>query len=380
MGQNTSRPALVPQDEIEKVKILKKHIARIQQALGDDKNQTLQEAEPRMARFIYRGFHNTSGGGDPRLNNEQGVTPHAFLPGKSPMPWTMQEIPTKRFSHLVVNHLSNSQEMATPFSSWSPDLGTALYFATGQYFRHRKIDSQKCYLAVLDTWEMFSEEERPFRVVPMGMIGEPTCGCEYLVYGPVQGPAYSVVRIEDIQQAVGCPLWPYCPTREPIPHRITAEELQEARNMSQLFKGSKAMKWTVFLAENCRQQWSSPRPGRPDYNLREFRGKFSVDWSYGWDNTLKMMLFTSGCEELIDSDDMLPLFNRKTNPAEMARLRLALILTVHTEWFLKGRFKALRDIFTAEEDGTKKPFLYPKEHVHDCRAPGRVLGDACLGT
>lgn len=167
------------------------------------------------------------------LNNMQGVTPYAFLPGKQTMPKSMRDVSGNDLSILVYNHVCNEQVLATPFSSWSPDIGTALYFATGHYARLAKvkgasiIDPRQCSIAVLDTWKVFSLKERPYRVSQMAAIGVPRYECEYLVYGRVSGPAYTLVLIEGIQEAVECLRWPCCPTRQPMSHPLTIEELEE---------------------------------------------------------------------------------------------------------------------------------------------------------
>lgn len=313
------------------------------------------------------------------LNSKKGVIPHAFLPGQPRMPETVRDISANKLSQLVVNHLTFSREMATPFSSWSPDLGTALHFATGQYSEHTSagagggaIDMSQCFIAVVDTWKMFTKANRPYRIVSAGKMGQTRVGCEYLVYGPVQGPAYTVVRIEDIQQAVGCSQWPCCPTRNPMPHAFTAEELQEAYNMSKLFNGSKAMKLTVFLAENCRQQWASPVPGDFDQKLGSLLpDKRTLSWKHSRINLKNMMVFLSGCKDLVGSRKMLPLFNSQTDAPMMGQLQLACSATAHATLILESGFETFRNQLSEEEAEIRKPYLCPQEHVHNCSAQER---------
>lgn len=334
-----------------------------------------------MARFIYRGYHTVSGGGNPTLNTEQGVTPHAFLPGKPPIPGNMRDISPDLFSLYAANHLTNQHVLDTPFSSWSPDLGTALWFATGQFGGHfedgatRITDPKSCFIAVIDTWTMFTDEERPYCIVPVGMIGKPSCGCEYLVYGPVRGPAYTVVSIADIQKAVGCPCWPYCPTRSPMPHPVTPGELQEALNMSKLFNRSKDMELTVFLAENSRQQWDSPNPGIFDHKLDPLQRSRHLNWNDNHEEIFRMMVFLSGCTELVEYKGTLPLFNKNTEAFNMGQLQLALGAMTVAEDLLKSGFLTEDITLTEEAAQIMGPFFRPQGHIHDCedRARGHIM-------
>lgn len=307
------------------------------------------------------------------LNTTQGVTPHAFLPWQPPMPKDMRDFSPNTFSLYAANHLSNSPRLASPFSSWSPDLGTALYFATGQFKGHNwdavagNIDPRSCFIAVLDTWTMFTDEERPYHIVPVAMIGQPSCGCEYLVYGPVRGPAYTVVSIADIQRAVGCPYWPYCSTRSPMPHPFSPGELQEALHMSRLFNRSKAMQLTVFLAENCRQQWDSPNPGQPDDKLASLQFRREVlNWDRSFEDISKMMVFIFSCAELASYKDTLPLFNKNTDSLGMGQLQLALSSMAVTAELLNSGFESDKLVLEEDVRGIMQPFLRPKRHIHDC--------------
>lgn len=305
------------------------------------------------------------------LNTERGVTPHAFLPGKPPRPGNMRDISPDLFSLYAANHLTNQPLLDTPFSSWSPDFGTALWFATGQFEGHfkdqatRVFDPKSCFIAMFDTWTMFTDEERPYHVVPVGMIGDPCCGCEYLVYGPVKGPAYTVVSIADIQKAAGCPSWPYCPTRSPMPHPVTSGELQEARNMSKLFNRSRDMEMTVFIAESSRQQWDSPNPGTFDHKLDPLQGSRYLTWRQNKEEIFKVMVFLAGCTELVEYKDALPLFNKNTDAFNMGQLQLALNAMTVAEDLLEEDFLN-EEITLTEEAANLRPFFRPQGHIHDC--------------
>lgn len=307
------------------------------------------------------------------LNTEQGVTPHAFLPGKLHISDSLRDIKPRSLARFVAHHLCNSSYLETPFSSWTPDLATALHFATGNYSKHSdtmKVNSKQCYIAVLDTWKMYSDEERPFHIVPVAKIGQPACGCEYLVYGPVRGPAYTVVRVEDIQKAVGCPQWPYCATRAPMPHSPTYVEMQEARTVSNVFNGCKAMRLTIFLAEICRQQWCSPEPGQHDRDLAELSPE-TMNWNANPRDLLEVMVFLSGCTELIDQNDTLPLFNARTHSTGMGQLQLALNMMHWTSVFLRNGFAGLKNRFKEEKVKPAKSVFYLQGPAHDCSAPSR---------
>lgn len=312
------------------------------------------------------------------LNTRQGVTPHAFLPGQPPMPKSMRDLSPNTFSLYAANHIHNSPKMTSPFSSWSPDLGTALYFATGQFGGHNwdgvagNIDPRSCFIAVLDTWTMYTDEERPYHIVPVAMIGQPSCGCEYLVYGPVRGPAYTVVSMADIQEAVGCPYWPYCSTRRPMPHPFSPGELQEALSMSRLFNRSKAMQLTVFLAENCRQQWASPNPGQRDDTLGppQWR-RGGLNWDQSFEDISKLMVFLSTRAELVSYKDTLPLFNKDTDSLGMGQLQLALSLMAVTAELLESGFESDKLVLAEDVNQIMEPFLRPQRHIHNCEDPER---------
>ncbi|KAI1332473.1 hypothetical protein F5Y16DRAFT_420522 [Xylariaceae sp. FL0255] len=138
-----------------------------------------------LPRFIFRGYSSTSWDGfDPRMNNANGITPPCFLQGKTPT--SIYDIPDLK--QMVDEHLENHTGgvIKTEFSSWSQ----SFIFALGLSKDHE-------HVAILDT----SKLEPHVRVyhcpalVNAGVATEGGYAYEYLVYGPIKGPAYHSISM-----------------------------------------------------------------------------------------------------------------------------------------------------------------------------------------
>lgn len=143
----------------------------------------------------------------------------------------------------------------TPFSSWTPDLHTALYFAriAWQTDENNKLCNRKLRkyprIAVLDTHMLSRHEEtKDVRVYHMKALAdifkEPDWNLrsEYLVYGKVTGPAFHVACVDKIREVanLGGSCW-WSPQDEAATatlarHNLTQDEITKANKMAEVFK------------------------------------------------------------------------------------------------------------------------------------------------
>lgn len=169
----------------------------------------------RIPRFLFRGFNRYSGGGIPGQNTIEGIFPLAFLQGhetemqvgRNTDPWMLLD--------RAMRHLCQKTSPPTPFSSVTHDWRTALTFSCTRVCEktgRRKLLSQDhqdhdSYIAVLDTWALGDEKTLLNRIfhVPQFGVDYP---CEWLIWGPVSGPAYRCVPVSKIRETIGCQKWP----------------------------------------------------------------------------------------------------------------------------------------------------------------------------
>ncbi|KAI1325211.1 hypothetical protein F5Y16DRAFT_423288 [Xylariaceae sp. FL0255] len=136
-----------------------------------------------VPRFLFRGFTSYSGGGhDARLNSKDGVIPHGFLNGKKPT--NIYDI--LKLKAMINGHINGDDALETEFSSWAANSLTAGEYADGQS------------LAILDTSRMESHV-RVYHVPALLRAGLSATLYpeEYLLYGPVRGPAFHHIRLQD---------------------------------------------------------------------------------------------------------------------------------------------------------------------------------------
>ncbi|KAI0147207.1 hypothetical protein GGR57DRAFT_477508 [Xylariaceae sp. FL1272] len=148
-----------------------------------------------MPRFLFRGFHDGSGG-YPGLNTKTSVVPHAFLHGKQPT--HMYNIPNLKAE--IHGHLDNSPDIRSHFSSW------AAYYWTADLFAQK---GKNGHIAILDT-RILEGHVRVYHVPDLGaarLYYRNSYPEEYLVYGPIQGPAYFCVEYQALLAAGVRSLW-----------------------------------------------------------------------------------------------------------------------------------------------------------------------------
>jgi hypothetical protein len=177
-----------------------------------------------IPRFLFRGFTKYSGGGLPGLNNNEGVIPRGFLLGCDKNIELDSRTNPKLVKARAWMHVTNNKSSPTPFSSWSHDWRTALAFSrtrptsgNGPNKRQHLEKGEEGYIAVLDTWALGDERTRRNRIFHVPQFRRSYIPCEWLIWGPVRGPAYRCVPISAIRDAIGCQDWP----RHGIPVKIT---------------------------------------------------------------------------------------------------------------------------------------------------------------
>ncbi|KAL7623200.1 hypothetical protein AAE478_006881 [Parahypoxylon ruwenzoriense] len=191
----------------------------------------LDKERQRLPRFLFRGFHPDSGGGFDGLNGPAGIVPHDFLDGKDVVPF----FSTPNLKYRVDCHM-NQKEVGTCFSSWSPDLETALAYT--QYL------DDGSYLAILDT-SLLGRHVEIHHTVSLSDIGladsyDPD---EFLLYGPIGGQAYHCVPCSEIQKlgfSDDYLSWDSKP--------VTREEVRAAIRIAELFRQDGDQRPDVILA------------------------------------------------------------------------------------------------------------------------------------
>lgn len=266
------------------------------------------EWSKKLPRFLFRGFHEASGiwtaDGKTReemedlgsLNTKKYIIPYAFRPKGMKIMADLMAGPADRrptTRNLIEGHVCNCSGPdedcpvwgPTPFSSWTPDLSTALAFARLKWDTEED-DSvpinislrQNPRVAVLDT-HMLSRhaETQDVQVFHMkalaNVFNEPDWDLrtEYLVYGKVHGPAYKVVcarQIQEVGELKGSCWWQ--PEKGPhhvehvYRHDLTEEEVLKAKLVGELFRSSDDNRpdrtIAVMAAELARLQWDSGMP------------------------------------------------------------------------------------------------------------------------
>lgn len=169
----------------------------------------------RNPRFLFRGFNRHSGGGIPGQNTTEGIFPLGFLQEHYKEMEVGSNTDTKMVLTRVMMHCAQHTDPPTPFSSWSHDWWTALSFAwtrvcqnTGR--RNRLEENDDSHIAVLDTWALGDEKTRLNKIFHIPQFGIPGLDhpCEWLIWGPVSGPAYRCVSVSTIREAIGDQTWP----------------------------------------------------------------------------------------------------------------------------------------------------------------------------
>lgn len=197
------------------------------------------------------------------LNHRMGIVPHAHHLGWEKKEQVDGEIKPKWLKARVKVHCGESTSFPTPFSSWSHDWRTALAFSLrlSPIYRGEKIvDYQSCHIAVLDTWTLGDENMLRNKIFFVDQFGIPNCHClcEWLIWGPVSGPAYRCVPLAVIQQATNCRVWPHHLTMKSTPYLVHADirkSMAVAGCFQRIGDGSADVMLAVAAAELARIFW-----------------------------------------------------------------------------------------------------------------------------
>lgn len=227
-----------------------------------------------VPRILLRGWHPGTAAAALGLNTARGIIPFAWqclLPASNTrasreppsLPSRLTELSKAAVTALAQGHVG-SEEFLTPFTSWTADVSTAVFFAVGSYtgrFVQWEMNDEPGYIAVVD-----SSHSRPIIHVPdLGWVSLPQ---EYLIYGPV-AEGLRVVSISTIRSTLNCQHWPFCHSVRREPHAVTEEEIRDSVRVGLLFLGpaEKHVDVAIVIAAAllawAQVQVLSPRPLGP---------------------------------------------------------------------------------------------------------------------
>ncbi|KAI1654227.1 hypothetical protein F4813DRAFT_399147, partial [Daldinia decipiens] len=169
--------------------------------------------------FLFRSFCSSSGGGYSYLNTTTGIIPHSFLNGETPT--TIYDI--YNLKQMIDGHLCGFR-VRSAFSSWAADLHIAIRF----------LRDQSGYIAIIDT-KILMDYVKIYHVKALFDAGLASglYDHEYLVYGPITGPAYHCVKYLDITR-VGLYLTSMGACLRSIPNAFTPVSTLSEGDMSRL--------------------------------------------------------------------------------------------------------------------------------------------------
>lgn len=238
-----------------------------------------------LPRILLRGWHPGTAATALGLNTGSGIYPFAWqnlAPASNKMvsrdppnlPARLTELSKIAVKALASEHIAGEEDVATPFTSWSADITTAVFFALGSPVLifgecQWELHDTPGYIAVMDS------SRRPCPIIHVPDLGWAGLPQEYLVYGPVtQG--LRVISIATIRQTLACPHWPYCHGVRRGAHPVTEEEIRDAVRVGLLFQGPAddnvdvAMVVSASLLSWAQVPVSTPRPlGPADLVLAE---------------------------------------------------------------------------------------------------------------
>lgn len=232
-----------------------------------------------IPRFLFRGFNRHSGGGFPGQNTTEGIMPLGFIRGYDHKMEVSMRMDPSAVKARARAHCVQKTCHPTPFSSWSHDLRTAAGFSYTRrsYGNEREFEPLEeddgCYIAVLDTWAFGDEKRLRNRIfhIPQFDIPDLHTTCEWLIWGPVSGPAYRCVSLATIREAVNCQHWPsHVPSKEPRRY-LRDREIWDSMLVAGCFQrkddASADVMLAVAAAEMSRRFWGQLGYISPDGDL-----------------------------------------------------------------------------------------------------------------
>lgn len=296
---------------------------------GEDDTQRLLLGSRRLPRFLFRGSNAQSGGntefdgessddGNPvdrsppvrMINSEDRIVPHAHLADPQllnhPKRHTFDSMRQAALCHV------SARRFNTPFTSWTCDFETAVYFAIGHFPGDGEgpdpaetgSDDEWVFhdvgmpatITVIDTWTIPDHHLRVFHH-PAIMPDDPIPS-EFLIYGALDradGIDLRGVSVNELRARLNCPQWPRCPSRIPLPHRPTPQHIFEAVTIARAYMqdeeaglvGNTDLSLVILAGELSRQQW---RGLLPHPSVHEAEAKVQIQWPEMWLRRIRKVL------------------------------------------------------------------------------------------
>lgn len=372
-----------------------------------------------LPRFLFRGSNARSGGNESgsepsssdggksdnepeiyttRMINESGrIVPHAHFADP-----TMLNHPRRQtFNSLLhaADHHTSARRFNTPFTSWSCDFETALYFAIGHYpslgelrilqdagertdwvFHEPWVPAD---ITVIDTWTIPDRHLRVFH--QPDLLLDPNADMipsEFLIYGALDradGVDLRGVSIQELSISLRCPTWPICLSRVQLPHQPNLQDISEAWTIARAFfmqgwslndsnEGGESYEanagddigLAVLAGELARQQWAGSPP-RPD--AHELEALVQIQWPRAWLRRIRRLLarVLPDLEPLEASLSGIALANADTPEEGFPQFQLMQQLLL--SWVMHES----ADVNSEDDDGHGSEAVAPLRH--DCANP-----------
>lgn len=203
----------------------------------------IDKYEPRrdnIPRILLRGWHPGTAAAALGLNTARGIYPFAWqclLPASNTrvsreppsLPPRLTELSRAAVTALAQYHVQGDEHVATPFTSWTADLPTAVFFALGSFGEFQwDMNHEAGHVAVVDL-------SRPRPIVHVPDLGWQNLPQEYLLYGAVT-EGLRVVSVAAIRSTLNCAHWPFCHGVRREPHGVTEEEIRDSVRVGLLFQ------------------------------------------------------------------------------------------------------------------------------------------------
>lgn len=195
-----------------------------------------------IPRILLRGWHPGTAAAALGLNTDRGIYPfawHYLLPtsndgsSREPLivPPRLTELSGGQVTALASAHICSDTEVLSPFTSWTADLPTGVFFALGSYDEVQGWEmNEPGHIAVVDLL-------RPYPIIHAPDLGCVNLPMEFLIHGPVtQG--LRVVSVAAVRDALHCERWPFCHSVTREPHPVTEEEIRDSIRVGLLFQNA----------------------------------------------------------------------------------------------------------------------------------------------
>ena len=126
------------------------------------------------------------------------IRPHAFL--HRDWDHSAYDIPEKKLSNMIVNHIRTAKDSKSEFSSWGASFEVVLWFR--KFWKHE--DESTLHLAVVDTHQIDNDVFHVHQLWRAGLTRHYNSNentAEYLIHGVVEGPGYYCRPLDELNQA-----------------------------------------------------------------------------------------------------------------------------------------------------------------------------------